>query len=207
MKKCIIVCAGEESGFDTPINEGDLVIAADAGLMYLEKEGIKPDIIVGDFDTLKYIPKGENVIKLNPVKDETDTFEAIRQGIKRGYKCFHILCGTGGKTEHTFANIQLLAYLEENGFRGFLTDKNGILTVIKNRTVCFDAGYKGFVSVFSLSDRSKGVTIKNLKYNLDNAELTNSFPLGISNEFLGKKSSITVKDGMLLLVLPKKSTM
>lgn len=207
MKKCIIVCAGEESGLDMPINEGDLVIAADAGLMYLEKEGIKPDIIVGDFDTLKYIPKGENVIKLNPVKDETDTFEAIRQGIKRGYKCFHILCGTGGKTEHTFANIQLLAYLEENGFRGFLTDKNRLLTVIKNRTVCFDAGYKGFVSVFSLSDKSKGVTIKNLKYNLDNAELTNSFPLGISNEFLGKKSSITVKDGMLLLVLPEKSLM
>lgn len=207
MKKCIIVCAGEESGFNTPINEGDLVIAADAGLKYLEKEGIKPDIIVGDFDTLKYIPKGENVIKLNPVKDETDTFEAIRQGIKRGYKCFYILCGTGGKTEHTFANIQLLAYLEENGFRGYLTDKNGILTVIKNRTVCFDAGYKGNVSVFSLSDKSKGVTIKNLKYSLDNAELTNSFPLGISNEFLGKKSSITVKDGMLLLVLPEKSLM
>lgn len=207
MKKCIIVCAGEESGFDTPINEGDLVIAADAGLKYLEKEGIKPDIIVGDFDTLEYIPKGENVIKLNPVKDETDTFEAIRQGIKRGYKYFYILCGTGGKIEHTFANIQLLAYLEENGFRGYLTDKNGILTVIKNRTVCFDAGYKGIVSVFSLSDKSKGVTIKNLKYSLDNAELTNSFPLGISNEFLGKKSSITVKDGMLLLVLPKKSLM
>ena len=61
--------------------------------------------------------------------------------------------------------------------------------------------------MFSLSDKSKGVTIKNLKYSLDNAELTNSFPLGISNEFLGKKSSITVKDGMLLLVLPEKSLM
>lgn len=202
MKKCIIVCAGEESGLNTPINSGDLIIAADAGLNYCNKKGIKPDIIVGDFDTLKYVPNGENVIELNPIKDETDTFEAIQQGIIRGYKCFYILCGMGGKPEHTYANIQLLAYLAQNGCCGFLTDKNRILTVIKNRTVCFDENYSGFVSVFSLTDKSEGVTIKNLKYNLDGAVLTNTFPLGVSNEFTGKKSSIAVKNGMLLLVLP-----
>lgn len=206
MKKCYIVCAGEDCGIDFKKEKEDIVIAADAGLKYLIKYGIKPDITVGDFDTLKYVPEGENVVKLNPEKDETDTFAAIRLGVERGYRDFYFYCATGGKTEHTFANIQLLKYLAENKMQGFLFDRDSVLTAIKDGEYNFDENASGRVSVFSLSEKTEGVYLENLKYPLENYELTSSFPLGISNEFICEKGRIKGEKGVLLLVLPRKTS-
>lgn len=206
MKKCYIVCAGEDCGIDFVKKNGDIVIAADAGLKYLIKYGIEPDITVGDFDTLQYVPKGENVIKLNPEKDETDAFAAIRLGLERGYTQFYFYCATGGKTEHTFANIQLLTFLAERNLQGFLFDRDSVLTAIKDGEYTFDETASGRVSVFSLTEKTQGVYLENLKYPLANAELTSSFPLGISNEFIGKKGRIKAEKGVLLLVLPRKTS-
>lgn len=205
MKKgiCYIVGAGENYGLDfTPV-AGDFVIAADAGLRYLKEADIAADLIVGDFDSLSYTPQGSNVIKLPEKKDDTDLFMALKEGIKAGYERFHIYCGTGGRLDHTIANIHLLAYLSEKEMQGFLFHKDCVLTMVTNKSLVFEPADSGYVSVFSYSEKSTGVSLRNLKYELDNAVLTNRFPLGVSNELIGKESSISVKDGTLLICFPR----
>ena len=122
MKKgiCYIVGAGENYGLDFKAEKEDFVIAADAGLRCLEERKVVPDLIVGDFDTLQYVPQGENVLKLPAEKDDTDMSIAIKEGIGAGFSVFHIYCGTGGRIDHTIANLQMLAYLAEREMQGFL---------------------------------------------------------------------------------------
>jgi thiamine pyrophosphokinase len=200
MGKCIIVAAGERCPVDIEISADDYVIAADAGLKYLEEDGIRCDMAVGDFDTLKYVPDHPNVIALKPEKDETDTWEAVHQGIKKGYSEFHIFCALGGRTDHSIANIQLLEYLARNGMKGILYGKNERLTCIRSGEIVLPAKNGGYISVFSLSEKSEGVTIEGLKYELKDGELTNAFPLGVSNEFTGQPARISVRNGSLLVI-------
>lgn len=200
---CYIVGAGECHGLDFMPQAADYVIAADGGLCYLEQNNIAANLVIGDFDTLKYTPTHPNVIQLPAQKDETDLFAAVQQGIHLGYTEFRIYGGTGGRIDHTLANIQLLLYLAGRQLKGFLYEKNTVLTVIKDSTYTFDSSYSGYVSVFSLTDKSTGVDLEQLKYELKDAELTNSFPLGVSNEFIGEAGKISVKNGALLIVLPQ----
>ncbi|MCI9296683.1 MAG: thiamine diphosphokinase [Lachnospiraceae bacterium] len=200
---CYIVGAGENYGLEFERGMDDLVIAADAGLNYLEEKKIVPDLIVGDFDTLQYVPRGKNVLKLPAEKDDTDMSIAIKEGIRAGYGKFHIYCGTGGRIDHTIANLQMLSYLSEHGKQGLLFDKDCVLTAITDREIFFEKIDSGYISIFSCSDRSVGVYLRRLKYELHDATLTNSFPLGVSNEFNGMESSIAVKKGTLLISFPR----
>lgn len=204
-KICYVIGAGENYGLDFVSCTNDMVIAADAGLRYLEQSGISADLVIGDFDTLHFKPQRPNVIELNTEKDDTDMLAAVHEGIKAGYELFHIYCGMGGRIEHTIANVQLLSELSQNGKQGFLFGQNCILTVITNGTLCFPPNVSGFISVFSYSEKSKGVFLKGLKYELNDATLTNTFPIGVSNEFIGNESVITVKSGTLLVVFPKEA--
>jgi thiamine pyrophosphokinase len=204
MGKCIIVGAGENYGLDFKREAEDYIIAADGGYKYLESAGIIPDMVVGDFDTLKYVPEHPNIVELNPVKDVTDTWQAVTIGFEKGYREFCFYACMGGRIEHTVANIQMLSHIAEIGGRGYLYDDRNVLTVIKDSGIELGKRAEGFVSVLSLSDTSTGVTIKGLKYEIENAELDNRFPLGVSNEFIGKESHISVKKGNLLIIFPKK---
>ena len=106
---CHIVGAGENYGINFEPGTKDLVIAVDAGFRLLEQKAVRIDLAIGDFDTLQYIPKHSNVIALKAEKDDTDMLAAVREGIKAGYKEFHIYGGTGGRIDHTLANLQVLA--------------------------------------------------------------------------------------------------
>ena len=204
-KICYVVGAGENYGLDFQPVTGDFVIAADAGLCYLDKQGIRADLVIGDFDTLKCIPKHSNTIVLSAEKDDTDTLAAVREGIRAGYTNFHIYCGTGGRIDHTMANLQVIAYLSANNMRGFLFDHGSVITAITNDRLCFKKNPCGYVSVFSCSTKAEGVTLCGLKYELNNAVLTNTFPIGVSNEFIDRESSISVSDGTLFIVFPKEA--
>jgi thiamine pyrophosphokinase len=201
---CYIVGAGENYGLDFVVQSDDYVIAADGGLTYLEQNNIKVDLVIGDFDTLHYTPTHPNVITLSEEKDDTDTLAAIREGINHGYSTFHIYCGMGGRIEHTVTNMQLLAFLSQSNRRGFLFGKDCVMTAITNGSMEFSSNANGRISVFSFSDTATGVYLNGLKYELDNATLTRTFPIGVSNEFIGRKSVVTVIDGTILLVFSKK---
>lgn len=202
---CYIVGAGENYGLDFTPTSNDFVIAADAGIRYLEQCGITADLVIGDFDSLKHAPTHPNMKILNAEKDDTDMLSAVREGIEAGYTNFHIYCGTGGRIDHTIANLQLLAHLSQNNMQGFLYGKDSLITAITNRKLSFDPIPSGYISVFSYTEKSEGVYLHGLKYKLENAVLTNTFPLGVSNEFIGKESSVSVAAGTLLIVFPQEA--
>lgn len=200
---CYVVGAGEDYGIAFRKEPGDYVIAVDAGLRYVEKLGVEPDLVIGDFDSLQYIPSYPNVRRLNAEKDDTDMGVGIQEGIRAGYTVFRIYGGTGGRIDHTLGNLQLLAGLAERGMQVFLYDKENVVTAITDSGLCFGAVPEGYISVFSYSPRSEGVTLHGLKYRLENAVVTNTFPIGVSNEFIGLESSIRVEKGTLVVVFPR----
>ncbi len=200
MSVCYIVGAGECNSLPIKKEKGDMIIAADAGVKHLEKSGLTADIVIGDFDSLGCVPQGDNVIRLKPEKDITDMYAAVEEGIREGYTEFEIFGATGGRLDHTQANIQLAASLADRGFAHIIHGDGCCIAAIKNSSLSFDSSMKGYISVFSHSDVSMGVTIKGLKYELDDARLTNLFSLGVSNEFVGKASEISVDKGILIVI-------
>ena len=184
-KKCIIFAAGDFDGTFEKC-DGDLIIAADAGYRHLEKMGINPDILLGDFDTIGDMPKHENIIPFPPEKDLTDTELAMIEGIKHGYKDFLICGAVGGKRlEHTLGNLSLAASYAQKGYGVVLTDGDYVVKAVTDSSVSFDENEKGFISLFTISGKAEGVSISGLKYPLSDATLDSSNPtLCISNEFL-----------------------
>lgn len=204
MSVCYIVGAGDCDSLPIVRNENDFIIAADGGLKHLDKFGIKPDIIIGDFDSFGEIPDAENVIRLKPEKDITDLHAAVDIGLAKGCDRFEIFGATGGRLDHTFANIQLVASLSDKG-KGNVIHGNGFdICAVKNSMITFSSDMQGYISVFAHSDECVGVSIKGLKYELENASLSNSFALGVSNEFIGKESAISVENGTLIIILGYK---
>ena len=214
--KCVIISAGSFTPVDIPLYEGDYCIACDAGFKYAQDMGILPDLIVGDFDSASEmgnellagikeiaINDPDRIVQLNVMKDDTDTIKAVKIGLSKGYKKFFLYGATGGRRlDHTLANIQTLLFIKHHGAKGYIMDSDRMLLVAENETVRFNAGNTGYISIFSLSDVSKGVSLKGLMYNLENGEIKNDFPLGVSNEFIiDEEAVVSVEDGTLLIVL------
>ena len=200
---CYIVGAGEDFGLDFQPTADDMVIAADGGYAVVKQAGLCPDLVVGDFDSLGAAPLDETVVTLPAVKDVTDTWAAIQLGMERGFRRFYLYGCTGGRFEHTLANVQTVAHVTGQGMECRLYDKNQVITAVSGGTMTFDADHTGFVSVFAHTDTCKGVTIRGMKYELEDAQLTNRFPLGVSNEFLGKESSVSVKEGIAIVIFDR----
>ena len=199
---CYIIGAGDIYT-KTKINasEEDYIICADGGYAHRTLLGREPDLAVGDFDSYGVIPENQEKIVAPREKDETDMLLALNEGFKRGYKEFVIFGALGGnRFEHSVANIQLLSYICSEGGRGTLVHKGKFFTAFKNGEVNFSADKNGYISVFSLNDESRGVTIRNLKYEVENYTLKSNMPIGISNEFVGEEASISVEDGTLLVI-------
>ena len=199
MGKCVIFCAAEFDDLIMPLAGEDFLIAADGGLKHLQKLGIQPDEILGDFDSLGYIPEDSRVFPVE--KDDTDAMLAARRGLALGYREF-LFYGSldGPRLDHTVANFQTLQFLADHGASGCLIGKNQIATVVKNGSIVFPAGCEGTISVFCLGADAEGVTLKGLYYPLENGTLRCGFPLGVSNHFTGEAASITVEKGSLLII-------
>lgn len=199
MGTCVIFCAAEFNGLAEPLNQGDFLLAADGGLLHLQKLGLEPDGILGDFDSLGYVPQGAKVFPVE--KDDTDAMLAARQGLKLGYKRF-VFYGSidGPRLDHTVANFQTLQFLADHGGKGYLVGKDYLITVIKNETIVFPPSCEGILSVFCLGADAEDVTIRDLQYPLEHGTLSSGFPLGVSNHFIGNGGTISVKSGSLLVM-------
>lgn len=209
--KCIVIGAGDLTVGEIQVSEKDFVIAADGGLSYCGVLGVEPDLIVGDFDSVSdheekvikdlEIRIPERIIRFPREKDDTDMLAAIKEGISRGYRDFRIYAATGGRLEHTLANIQCLMYLKNHDAVGYLIDGTGMVLVIVNEAVHFQKSLEGYLSLFSLEKETSGVTVRNMKYTLEDAVITNDFPIGISNEFTGEEAEIIVENGALVCII------
>ncbi len=209
--KCIVIGAGDLTIGQITVGEDDLVIAVDGGLGYCGILGVEPDLILGDFDSVsakeaeavealeKQIP--DRVKRLPREKDDTDMLAALKEGLSRDYRDFRIYAGTGGRFDHTFANIQCLLYLKNRDAVGYLVDGTGMMLVVKEEAVHFRRELMGTLSLFALSGEAKGVTIEGMKYKLKDAVITNDFPVGISNEFIGEEAVVSVEEGALVCMI------
>lgn len=199
MSRAIIFGGGVYGEVFPRISEGDYVIAADAGYEILEKHGIVPDITVGDFDSLKKIP-AENTVVLPVEKDVTDTHAAVNIALQKGFDEIVIYGGMGGRPDHTFANFTLVAFLAVKGVKAYCVGEGYTVCAVKDGTLCVDGDIGKTVSVFSWSEKCEGVTLKGLKYSLENAVLTNTFALGVSNSFAQPCAEISVSEGTLMVM-------
>ena len=215
--RCIVIGAGDFtiSALSDYNEQTDLIIAVDGGLLYCGLLNLEPDIIIGDFDSvdeelmeaIRIIEEQypEKILRLKPEKDDTDMLVALKWGLAKGIRSFQIYGGTGGRLDHTLANIQCLLYLKHQHAEGFLFDEDGCILIaeagateeVKN----FQPSMEGFLSLFSL-ERKSVVSIKNMKYPLDRYTVTNDYPIGISNEFIpGNGGSVTVHSGAVVILL------
>ncbi|HIT33961.1 MAG TPA: thiamine diphosphokinase [Candidatus Faecousia intestinigallinarum] len=204
MDTCVIFCAGGFDRLAEPIGSGDLVIAADGGARHMERLGIVPDVVLGDFDSLGYTPKGAAVFPVE--KDDTDAMLAIRHGLERGCRRF-VLYGAldGPRLDHTVANLQSLQFLSDHGAVGCLVGLTQMATVVENSAISFPQEAKGILSLFCLGREARGVTLRGLQYPLTDAVLTCGFPLGVSNHFIGAEAHIIVKDGSLTAIYDREN--
>ncbi len=202
---CYIVGAGLTDEMTLEPTEHDFVIAADAGYLHLSNLAVVADLVVGDFDSMSRKPNHPNIVEHPAEKDQTDMLLAVGEGLRRGYKTFVVLGGLGGRLDHTYANIQTLAYIASKNARGYLLGGGTAVTVIQNGSIRFDADKSGIVSVFSAGDTARGVTLKGLKYPLTNAEINNLHSVGISNEFTGTSSEISVLHGTLVIMWKERA--
>lgn len=188
--------------------EYDCMIAADSGMDFLHRNGLVPDIIAGDFDSVKseslaYF-QGLNdvqVIKLNPMKDDTDTEFVIREAIRRGATEIRVLGATGTRLDHVLANVYLLGIGIEEGISIELVDEHNRIRMIDDSIEIEKVKQFGsFVSVLPVKGDAKGVTLQGMKYPLDQVDVACFSSLGVSNEIVEEKARVSVQEGCLLVI-------
>lgn len=131
--KCVIVGGAPIDHYEyvrSFLREGDFVVCCDAGLRHEEPLGVQASLIVGDFDSHERPVTDREVIVLPHEKDDTDTFYAVKECLKRGFRDFLLLGMTGGRLDHTLGNLQALVMLDEAGVRACMVDDYSEISVV-----------------------------------------------------------------------------
>ncbi|MDU3212042.1 thiamine diphosphokinase [Anaerococcus sp.] len=205
MKRCFIIAGGDFDGFYDQIRDDDLVIAADRGFDHAKKSGINPDIIIGDFDSSDKPIDNNKVIKLNPIKDYTDTKAAMMIAKDKDYDKIIIYGGLGGRDSHTLANIRSSLEFKKQGIDVYIKSKHKDIFIIDDKySYDFNDEDDFYVSVFALSEIVRGLCIRGLYYELNDFDLAIDNSLGVSNETSKRDFSISLDDGYLLVIFESK---
>lgn len=186
----------------------EIIIAADSGMEMLFCHHLTPDIIVGDFDSVKtevlsYFRKQEQIefCQLNPEKDDTDTEYAVRYAISLGVTSLTILGATGSRLDHVLANVNLLGIgLENDVAMEILDTTNRIRMINKPMTLLKKEQYGKYVSLLPYCGSVHNLTLTGFKYNLSDFEMQGFNSLGVSNEIVEQEATISFTDGLLLVI-------
>lgn len=191
----------------------DRMIAADRGMEFFHRNGITPDAIVGDFDSvsteaLEFFRTWDlqeqtqvEIVTLNPIKDDTDTEFAIRKAIAEGASEITLLGATGTRLDHVLGNIELLGIGLEKGIEIELVDDHNRIRMI-NGPLTFEKKkqFGKYVSLIPVTTEVTGVTLEGFRYPLQNDTLNKFSSLGISNEIAGEIAKLTINEGILLVI-------
>lgn len=206
-KICCIISAGD---VNLPLlkekkSEYDFFIAADQGYERAKDADIVPSVLIGDFDSLSQnidIADVPQILQYPIEKDYSDTHLALEEGIRLGYKFFHIYGALGGdRFSHSIANLQTLCTMKSKGVSVTLIGEKEQVYLLTNETLVLTPPRGSSFSVFSLSNTATEVTVTGAKYPLEKATLTNAMPLGLSNQSTDTHLTISVNKGHLLVIL------
>ena len=202
MSSCLIISGGDFSPFTVPADA--YVIACDRGYAYARSCGVRPDLVVGDFDSYRgELAPGIPLRKLPVEKDDTDTMSALRFALDRGFREITLVCALGGRLDHLLANLQAAVFAAKQGAALRILGADTEILTLRSGTLRLPRKEGWSLSVFAAEDRCRGVSISGAKYELQDAELTNDFPLGVSNEWAAPEAEISLREGTLLIVLSR----
>ena len=180
----------------------DLVIAVDAGFAHLEAIGAVPDMAVGDFDSLGYVPKCRRVSRYPVKKDKSDMELAMEKAVDWGHDDLVIYGALGSRLDHTLANLQLFAkFSERDATVTAIADTYAVRLLTGPDVFELPLG-EGTVSVFSANDTAQGVIERGMMYSLDDEPLSNRTSRGLSNELLDEEATVAVESGTLYIFYP-----
>lgn len=203
MFDCIILAGAQldVKTLNTDDFDGKYLICADRGALYAQKLGLKPDLIVGDFDSLGYVPKANcKILQFKPEKDDTDLMIAVKQAIQLGFKRIKIFGAIGGRLDHTFASVQTISYALDHGASAWLVSDSDEVTLLDPGEYKFENKQGFTLSLFSYSKNVDGLCINSAKYENENVQINYSFPIGVSNEIVGENTTVSFIRGRLLVI-------
>ncbi len=186
----------------------DLIIAADSGYKNALSLGARPDILLGDLDSLdrEDIPKNIELLQVPAEKDFTDTQLAVDTALKKGATEIVIIGGLSGRLDHTLSNLSILEDLNKKRIHALIADGfNRVRYINSTSTLVARSGYR-YLSLLCLSEKVKGVSVEGCKYTLSNAKLTRDFQFAVSNEIVGNCALISVRKGGIYVVESKDPT-
>ncbi|MBQ8162326.1 MAG: thiamine diphosphokinase [Clostridia bacterium] len=201
---CLIISAmfsGEQPNWWE--NNG-LVICADAGFARARSFHLQPDLVAGDFDSMKDTElagfTGE-VIRLPVEKDDTDTLYCLKEARRRGFHKFHLLGCLGGRLDHTYANLQALCDCAKRGEEAEMADHHHKVRIFAPGTYTIPREEDRKLSFFAYSEKASCVELCGCKWNLHGAVLDNFYPLGVSNAWAEEEAVLSFASGMILMII------
>lgn len=195
-----------ESEMAAYVQPGDFIVACDAGYRNAAKLGVRPDLIVGDFDSAPQPETDRETIVLPHVKDDTDTQFAARWLVEHGYEEVTLLGALGGsRIEHMFANVSTGLFLAMHSIKTILADaRSEMHYLLPGKELILERKDWMYLSVFALGAPMTGVTLQGVYYPLENATLSElDYPLGTSNEFVEPVAHLQCAGGHGLVVLTR----
>lgn len=195
-----VVVIGNNYKFNKNDFENAFIIGVDKGALFCNKNNIQMDLAIGDFDSISKDDfnkiSAKKIIKLNPIKDQTDTKEALNY--VKDYDEIILLGAIQGKRiEHFYANLLLL-----NDYKNLKIKDNSSFIFTADKDLIIKNEYK-YISIFSLAEESM-ISINGMKYNLNNYKLNKNDPLCISNEIVSINGEIKIISGKILIILSKE---
>ncbi|MBQ7740630.1 MAG: thiamine diphosphokinase [Eubacterium sp.] len=206
VKRCTVVSGAPVNDCEflkENINTDSFIIAADSGYKRLVEAGLRIDCIIADFDSSKKPELDCEIIEFSCEKEFTDTFNAVRLAVERGYNDITVFFALGGRFDHSYSNLLCLAYCNENGVKCTLFDRNNRVSLI-NSYHKFKKDYESF-SLFAFMGECRGVSIKGAYYtagwyNKDKLDFKISSQFAQSNFITDEYCEISVENGTLLLI-------
>ena len=199
--RCVIIGNAPISDYEkckSYFKTDDYFVFCDGGLKHKERLGVEPDFIVGDFDSYEMPKITENMLVLPTVKDDTDTFAAVKLMLDKGYREFLFVGVIGERLDHTLGNISILLYLKKHNAVGVIVDDYSEMFLLKD-TVKIAKNSCSYFSILSLGEKLEGVDIIGAKYPLENAVIQNSYQFAVSNEPVND-TEISAKKGEALII-------
>lgn len=211
--RCVIVGGAGIDNYERIrgyLRDDDFVVYCDSGLRHLEKLGADPSLIVGDWDSYRDPGMDVETITLPVAKDDTDTVYAMREAVKRGFRDFLLIGAVGARFDHSLVNAYILTALENRGCHGIIVDDYSEMELISSgtdeegRLLAGEAKVADrypFFSLVAMEGEARGVTIKNAKFEIEDASIGPDYQYATSNEVkTGKTAEIKVDNGRLLLI-------
>lgn len=196
MRKTVIILNGEcksDKYLKHLCSDAEFIICADGGYKHARRVGVKPNLVLGDFDSSD-VPDNVRVMKFLPEKDFSDGELAVKTAKEEGYDEIILTCALGGRTDHALFNLMLLdenVYISEENERIFSV--SGSIALRENPGTVFSI----------VPTESSVISIRGAKYMLENEEISWGGSLTLSNETTDALTEITVKKGKIILFVNK----